>query len=155
MLQKFIDEREESVRCQMVNQLIMPDTEVEIGTYTEEHRTWSGRSQDDRIPGIKEWLLDPLKRPEGYDDELMRKLIQLASHFFVGDNGKLYKKGLDSAHKLVVEKSERMRMLASAHDSLGHRGFYATKMLIAERFWWPELERDVGWYCKTCQLCQE
>jgi Integrase zinc binding domain len=46
-------------------------------------------------------------------------------------------------------------MLAGAHDSLGHRGFYATKMLIAERFWWPELERDVSWYCKTCQLCQE
>src|SRR5271156_4854262 len=71
MLQKFIDEREESVRCQMVNQLIMLDTEVEIGTYTEEHRTWSGRSQDNRIPVIKEWLLDPLKRPEGYDDKLM------------------------------------------------------------------------------------
>jgi hypothetical protein len=43
----------------------------------------------------------------------------------------------------VVEKSERIRMLASAHDSLGHRGAYATKMLIAERFWWPEFERDV------------
>src|SRR5271156_3265322 len=126
---------------------------VASSTYTEEHRTWSGKSQDSRIPFIKEWLLDPLKRPEGYDAELM--LIRAASHFFIGDNGKLYKKGLDSAHKLVVEKSERMRMLASAHDSLGHRGFYATKMLIAERFWWPELERDVRWYCKTCQLCQE
>ena len=28
-------------------------------------------------------------------------------------------------------------------------------IVIAERFWWPELERDVSWYCKTCQLCQE
>ena len=34
-----------------------------------------------------------------------------------------------------------MRMLASAHDSLGHRGAYATKMLIAKCFWWPEYER--------------
>ena len=48
-----------------------------------------------------------------------------------------------------------MRMLASAHDSLGHRGAYTTKMLIVEHFWWPEFERDVHWYCRTCQLCQE
>ena len=46
-------------------------------------------------------------------------------------------------HKLVAEKGERMRMLASVHDSLGHRGAYATKMLIAEHFLWPEYERDV------------
>ena len=85
----------------------------------------------------------------------MRSLIHAASHFFVSKEGKLYKKGLDSAHKLVVEKGERMRMLVSAHDSLGHRGAYATRMLIAEHFWWPEYERDVHWYCKTCQLCQE
>ena len=67
----------------------------------------------------------------------------------------MYKKGLDGAHKLVVDKDDRMRMMAGAHDSLGHRGFYATKMLIAERFWWPEFERDVSWYIKTCHLCQE
>ena len=48
-----------------------------------------------------------------------------------------------------------MRMLASAHDNLGHRGAYATKMLIAEHFWWPEFEGDVHWYCRTCQLCQQ
>ena len=58
-------------------------------------------------------------------------------------------------HKLVVEKGDQMRMLASAHDSLGHRGAYATKMLIVECFWWLEFERDVHWYCRTCQLCQE
>lgn len=46
----------------------------------------------------------------------------------------------------------RMRV---AHDALGHKGLYATKQLIGKRFWWPEFERDVDWYVKTCQLCQE
>ena len=82
-------------------------------------------------------------------------MIHAASHFFISKEGKLYKRGLDSVHKLVVEKGDRMRMLASAHDSLEHRGAYATKMSIAECFWWLEYERDVHWYCKTCQLCQE
>jgi len=144
-----------NLRTQLVNQYIVPTTDSEIGIYTEDHRTKSGKLQDDRLPILKDWLLNPLKQPEGYDDKSMRNLIRTASHFFVTKEGRLYKKGLDGAHKLVVEKENRMKMLAGAHDSLGHRGFYATKMLIAERFWWPELERDVSWYCKTCQLCQE
>ena len=84
---------------------------------------------------IIEWLKNPLKRPAGYDKHMMRNLIHAASHFFVTREGKLYKKHTDSAHKLVVGKDDRMHMLKGAHDSLGHRGFYATKTLIAERFW--------------------
>ena len=143
------------LRSQLVNQFIVPTTESEIGIYSEEHRSGSGKSQDERLPILKDWLKNPLKRPAGYDEQQMRNLIRTASHFFIDMHGRLYRKGLDSAHKLVVEKDERMKMLAGAHDNLGHRGFYATKMLIAERFWWPELERDVAWYCKTCHLCQE
>jgi Integrase zinc binding domain len=45
--------------------------------------------------------------------------------------------------------------MRAAHDSLGHRGFYATKELLGLRFWWPEYERDVSWYIRTCDLCQE
>jgi hypothetical protein len=48
-----------------------------------------------------------------------------------------------------------MYLMKASHDSLGHRGFYATKTLIGERFWWPEMERDISWYCKTCDICQK
>ena len=128
---------------------------MEVGIYTKGHRTKSGKLQDDQLPVLRNWLIEPLKRPEGYDEKIMWSLIHAASHFFVSKEGKLYKKGLDSAHKLVVAKGEQMRMFASAHDSLGHKSAYAMKMLIAEHFWWLEYERDVHWYCKTCQLCQE
>ena len=47
-----------------------------------------------------------------------------------------------------------MYMMKAAHDNLGHWGFYVTKTMVAECFWWPELERDVSWYCKTCNICQ-
>ena len=129
----------------MVNQFIIPTTEMEVGIYTEGHRTKSGKLQDDRLPVLRNWLIKPLKHPEGYDKKMMQSLIHAASHFFVSKEGKLYKKGLDSEHKLVVEKGDQMRMLASAHNSLGHRGAYATKVLIAECFWWPEYERDMHW----------
>ena len=141
MINKYIDhvvskEKDNpNLRTQLVNQYIVPTAASEIGIYTEDHRTKSGKLQDDRLPVLKDWLLNPLKRPDGYNDKLMRNLIRTASHFFVTKEGKLYRKGLDGAHKLVVEKGNRMKMLAGAHDSLGHRGFYATKMLIAGRFW--------------------
>ena len=161
MVYRFIDRavskngNDPKLRCQLVNQFILPATNAEVGVYTEAHRTKSGILQDERLPLLKIWLVNPLKRPEGTDNKMMRNLIRTASRFFISKEGRLYKKGLNSGHKLVVEKGDRMRILTSAHDSLGHRGAYATKMLIAERFWWPEFERDVHWYCKTCQLCQE
>ena len=144
---------------QFVNQMLLPDkagneSEEEL-KYSEEHRTKAGKMQDDRIPFLKEWLTNPLVRVSGLDERAHRNLVRTATHFFMTEDGRLYRKGVDSAHKLVVDKSQRMYLMKASHDSLGHRGFYATKTLIGERFWWPEIERDVSWYCKTCDICQK
>ena len=143
---------------QFVNQMLLPDkAEIEVDEslkYPEDLRTKSGRAQDDRLPIIKKWLSNPLARIPGLDDRAHRHLVRSASHFFVTKEGRLYKKGLESAHKLVVDRSQRMYLIKASHDSLGHRGFFATKTLVGERFWWPEMERDVSWYCKTCDICQ-
>ncbi|KAI0063721.1 hypothetical protein BV25DRAFT_1783852, partial [Artomyces pyxidatus] len=40
------------------------------------------------------------------------------------------------------------------HDDVGHRGYYATRALISERFWWPHLSQDVKWFVSSCHLCQ-
>jgi hypothetical protein len=144
---------------QFVHQLMLPDkSKIDVDdslVYPEEQRTKAGRLQDERLPLLKEWLTNPFVRHPSLDDRAYRSLVRAATHFFMTEDGRLYKRGLDSAHKLVVEKSQRMYLLKASHDSLGHRGFYATKTLIAERFWWPEMERDVSWYVKTCDICQK
>ena len=76
-------------------------------------------------------------------------------NFFLDEEGRLYKRDTNEKHKLVIKKEHRMYMLEAAHNSLGHWGTYATKELLLQRFWWPELEHDVHWYVKTCHLCQE
>ena len=143
---------------QFVNQMLLPDKngieKDDSLVYSENHRTKSGKSQDDRMPLVIRWLSDPLVKIPDLDEKAYRRLIRAASHFFVTNDGRLYRKGVESAHKLVVEKNQRMYLMKASHDSLGHRGFYATKTLINERFWWPEMERDVSWYCKTCDICQ-
>ena len=144
---------------QMANQLLLPDKSgIEVDEslkYPEDQRTKAGKMHDDRLPLIKEWLANPFVRNPSLDDRAYRNLVRAATHFFISENGRLYKRGLESAHKLVVEKGQRMYLIKASHDSLGHRGFYATKTLIGERFWWPEMERDISWYCKTCDICQK
>src|SRR5271156_3566855 len=95
-----------SDELQFVNHMVNKETNSVDDAYVEDHRTESGKSQDERLPVIREWLTDPLKRPIGYDDGMMRNLIRTVTHFFITPGGKLYEKGLDSAHKLVVSKED-------------------------------------------------
>ena len=39
----------------------------------------------------------------------------------------MVRRGVDSAHKLIIEKEKWMYMLKAAHNSLGHRGFFAMR----------------------------
>src|SRR5271168_108951 len=76
MINNFIEKEvsksdSQSLRSQLVNQYIVPTTESEIGIYTEEHRTKSGKLQDERLPILKNWLINPLKKPEIYDEQMM------------------------------------------------------------------------------------
>ena len=157
-MEEFVAKDVEATKvAQFMNEHMLPnaDTEKETGIkYPESQRTKGGMVQDERLPLIKKWLEEPFVRPAEMSDKEYKKLVKTSRRFFVKD-GKLYRRNLEGEHKLVVEKEKRMYMMKAAHDNLGHRGFYATKSLILQRFWWPELERDVAWYCKTCHVCQE
>jgi hypothetical protein len=166
MVLKHLNQQSESEKnkdqdhlLQFVNQILLPEkTNIEIDdtlNYPEDQRSKTAKLQDERLPFIKEWLTNPLVRNPVLDEREFRKLVRAATHFFVTDEGRLYKRGVASAHKLVVDRSHRVYLMKASHDSLGHRGFYATKTLVAERFWWPEMERDISWYCKTCDICQK
>ena len=139
---------------------VIPDLELKYDPsrrepYEEDHRTATAKEQDKRLPLIKEWLKDPSKRPKGMDDKVYRRFVRFAMNFFLDKEGCLYRKSVDSAHQLVVDKDHRMYMLRATHDAVGHRGYFATNSLISRRFWWPEINRDVSWYVRTCHLCQE
>lgn len=98
----------------------MEDTEV----YPLNQRTSAGLRADEQIQKVKEWLKNPLVRPEGMSDKEYRHFIRYARQFFLKDD-KLYKQAEHSMHKLFVEPENRMYILAATHDSLGHRGFFA------------------------------
>lgn len=151
---------EPKVMAQLHNQeVLIPGLEDMPGPneneiYEEGHRTATARLQDDRLLHIRRWLKDPSLRFEALDDKEFLKIQRWGKQFFVDQDDRLYRRGLDSAHRLVVDKSHRMYIMRAAHDHMAHRGFFATNALLEKRFWWPEMPKDVSWYVKTCEVCQ-
>ena len=140
---------------------LLPDVEEKedeglAQAYPEDLRTPVGRRHDSLLDAVRIWLQDQSVRPPHCATEKEYKNFRRwAANFFVTKDGRLYRRGVESKHRLVVDAKHRMYMMKAAHDSLGHRGIYSTKNMLSERFWWPEMERDVVWYIKTCHYCQE
>jgi Integrase zinc binding domain/RNase H-like domain found in reverse transcriptase len=49
----------------------------------------------------------------------------------------------------------RHRMIEQHHDSriAGHAGRWKMLELLMRSYWWPNMSRYVGQYCKTCDMC--
>jgi hypothetical protein len=129
---------------------------TELAPYDEERRGSGAKMQEERLERIREWLAND---PKNFDiaklDSEQAKFVRAASHFWLDKDGRLYRKSSSGGNPaLVLAKDYRMKIMKLCHDKLGHRGAYATAKLIAQRFWWPEMDGDVAWYVKTCHLCQ-
>ncbi|KAF8829978.1 hypothetical protein HHX47_DHR2000155 [Lentinula edodes] len=135
-------------------QIIKPQNFISEERYEEKHRSNKGKEQDNRLLLVRKWLKNPKWKPDNMSENQYLNFKQFARQFFTKDD-KLYQRNIEGKHRLVVGKEHRMSIMKAAHDGLGHRGVYATKSLLMERFWWPELERDANWYVKTCHLCQQ
>jgi len=115
-------------------------------------RSDAAKAEDERILKVKKWLVD-LQRPNKLTDAEFSSFIRYCVEFFV-DSNRLWRKDPQGAHKIVAPPSKRMSILRNAHDAVGHKGFYATRAHILERFWWPSMQPDVQWFIRTCHLCQ-
>lgn len=87
-----------------------------------------------------------------------RMFVRTLSSYFLRD-GVLYKLGFHStatACLLVVPSALRDDILRASHDepSSGHLGFARTFSRIRQKYFWPNLRRDVKQYVKTCRDCQ-
>lgn len=110
--------------------------------------------QDQTIEDVYAWLLDSSKRPFGYGNNMrFKNFLRVVRNYFMKE-GRLYKQSVDGQHRLVVLRNKRTHMISAAHDSLGHKMFYATKSLLSQRFWWPGLEEDMYEFVRTCHICQ-
>jgi hypothetical protein len=162
VLQKFLERKEgnkERVQLvqQLVNALALPEiTEVrgKEQPYHEGHRSPGAIIQDDLMIHIELLLRDKSYRPEDMEEKIYQRIQRLKNRFLMYKE-KIYRRGIEDQHRLYVPKEHRTYMMTAAHDHNGHRGFFGTRALLAQRFWWPEMEKDINLFVKTCHPCQE
>lgn len=68
--------------------------------------------------------------------------------------GALYKRGSNGVRQ-VAWPNEQILIFTSVHNKLGNKGKYSVKHLIKQRFWWPNMTRNIEWFIKSCYLCQK
>jgi hypothetical protein len=110
------------------------------------------QQRDEELRIIQTYLTN-LEIPSTISSKDRVRLVKNARRFFIKGNG-LWRKELAGRQQLVIFGKDRLRILHEAHDSLGHRGFYATQRTISDRFWWPSIKKDLAWYLRTCHQCQ-
>ena len=121
-------------------------------TYADIPRTEAAIAADERIIAVKKWHSD-LTRPSDLSDAEYTTFLRYCAEFFIASN-KLWKKDAQGRHKLVAPPDRRINILIAAHDNVAHKGFFATRVLVAERFWWPLMRQDIAWFIRSCHLCQ-
>lgn len=110
------------------------------------------KATDEKLILVKKWL-ETIERPPDMKDSEYRTFMRYCLDFFVADN-RLWRKDKKGHHKVVVPSDRRLFLISSAHDDVGHHGFFATNALLIERYWWPGMAQDIAWFVLTCHLCQ-
>jgi hypothetical protein len=115
-------------------------------------RTANAAFADKRLEMVHDWLTF-FDRPGDISDRDYDSLTRYAAGFFIDDAG-MWRRNDHGAHKRILYRNQRIKAIYAAHDDVGHRGYYATHALVAERYWWPFLGHDVAWYVRSCHICQ-
>ena len=121
--------------------------------YSDFPRTEHARRSDAQLERVREFLDNP-KRPSGLDDRQWVAFYKFATLFMLDSNGTLWRRHVGGAHRVVLPENCRPAALIELHDRIGHRGLFATRAFVCDRFWWPQMVRDVEWYVRTCHMCQ-
>ena len=112
----------------------------------------SAAQADKKLELVHEWLTF-CSRPDGVTNCEYKSLTQYAEQFFVDDGG-MWRRNAQGAHKQILYRNRHIEAIHAAHDDTRHRGYYATHVLVAERYWWPLLRHNIAWYVCTCHICQ-
>jgi hypothetical protein len=115
-------------------------------------RSKTAVAADEKIDKVAKWL-ETLERPQAMNDTEYKTFMRYCTEFFFLD-GRLWRKDVKKQHKIVISRERRLFLITSAHDDVGHRGFFATNSLLTERYWWPMMAHDIAWFIQTCRLCQ-
>jgi hypothetical protein len=91
---------------------------------------------------------------DGITDE-QKILIQKNSTHYIYQNNTLYRKTKDGIRKVILPEQVELILYHLHTDiSRAHMGIDAVIGKIKDRYYWPQLGKDVKKYIQTCDICQ-
>ena len=121
------EEREDSPDLDDIKQQEQEDS---TQPYTIVPRTDLAKKADKRLIKVQHWL-EMLMRPDTMMDKEYKTFMRYCTEFFIF-NEQLWHKDTKGQHKMVIAQEQRLFLIASAHNNVGHHGFYTTNALITE-----------------------
>jgi hypothetical protein len=95
--------------------------------------------------------------PSNYTSNDKQKLSRLAINYYE-NNGILFRKNRKDLEKpfRVITLQDREKLLYNYHSSplSGHFGIKKTIERIMEKYYWPEMGKDIKTYVESCDVCQ-
>ena len=90
------------------------------------------------------------------DGFCLQQMTSLGGHYVICPDSSLLFRLKSGGARLVVPLNLRDRVLVECHDSIlaGHGSARATHRRVAERFYWPYMEKDIEEYVNHCDVCQ-
>ena len=82
------------------------------------------------------------------DDRMLSYIKRNAKRYLLW-NGKLFRRTYRGL-RVILPQQERVAVLQSFLDEMGHWDLETTKQFIASRCWWPTMGRDIFDYIRSC-----
>jgi hypothetical protein len=111
------------------------EQERQTTTYADIPRSDSAKALDAKLGIVKTWhqtLAWPVGLQELKDSEYKTFMRYCTEFFVAGEDDRLWRKDAKGNHKAVVPQERCVFLFISAHNDVGHHGFYVTNALLTE-----------------------
>jgi hypothetical protein len=122
---------------------------------------------DDKYGPMVKYLATRIK-PLGVSDEQFSTLIEQSHNYYLDPKDKLLKIKTEwkdpekedeviTYYRLVVPLALRQQYMRELHESVfaGHLGRQRTIIKVTERYWWPNMIKEIKEWLLTCPECQQ
>ena len=134
------DEQEESVEPDEEEQ---QEQQEMTQPYSIIPRTEQVNKADKCLIKVQQWWLETLIRPNEMTDAEYKTFMRYCTEFFIFKKH-LWHKDTKGQHKMVIAQEQRLFLMASAHNDIGHHSFYVMNALLMEWYWWPFMAQDIN-----------
>lgn len=113
----------------------------------------SNEPYEEALQAVLEFL-ETAQPPKDLGFEARKRFLRNALNFFSAKSY-LWRKAAEGNPRRVPKPSERLLIMERGHTELAHRGgIYGLKYKLGLSFWWPQMNKEIAHFVRSCHECQ-